>query len=1033
MPTESKFVSVRARELVLYVLFAIFGLGIGVAAPLRLGQLDHLGWTSKDGAPVGISSIAEAHDGTLWLGSDSGLYNFDGTRFVAFQPKEGEPQLPFTDVSTLCVSQDDTTWVGFWLGTVAAIHNGAVRIYGEHEGLPFGSVRQILQAPDGTMWVLAHNRLFHLQASRWIAEPQTTSFLSEDVTSFFFDKNGTEWVTAGTSVYARPKGAMAFMRRGAASPALNYFVEAPDSSLWLLEEEPGMTPNVLRQISGLVASRRQIVIPDGNDSLFDRQGSLWLTSVSFGVVRVRPEHLEAKRSSLTKPGDANGFESYGRVDGLTSNSSNVIFEDRTGNIWVGTNRGLDRFKEPALIRYVDYALGPDPSVAACPNGTIWIASTASPLLSYWNGKTEIHGEMREIHNLFCDQTNVVWFNQGDGLWRYDGGRFQHIPSPAIFSPYSVRQVVGKSEASLYVSVKQDGLWHYSNSVWTKVYVPGFSNDVPISIIHQDRDGRLWVGFLNGSIALLEAKFGRTNRVIENADIGGVEALQEGRRGLFVGGANGLALIRGGNSQMLRFEDALAGRGISGLFEAANGDLWLNSLNGVIRVPSEEIDAAIKSSDHRMRSEVILLDGGPTAPAPQQLPFPTTVTDGNGHVWFATGSQILSVDTTAVPAAGHLHGVNITSVVADGIAKEDQANLVLKRVQTLRIGYSAVDLSSPEQVRYRYMLDGEDKNWQEAGDRTEATYTALRPGRHIFHVAASDNGRDWREAPIPLEFMVLPPFYETVWFRVLCLLLAVALFWSIFSLRVHFISVRIRERAEERVRVARELHDTLLQGIQGLMLRLHYVAKRVPPGSEEREFFDVALDSASKVFREARDQVQELRTSATDETALEDSLAAVGRELKWNDDVQFSIQVEGLKRQLRPSISGDLFGIGRESLTNAFRHSGASRITLTIVYGRTEFGFSCRDNGCGIESTILQQGLSGHWGLLGMRERAGKIGADLNYLSTVGTGMEIFLKIPARRAYEPGRGNWLKRISGSMNLGSSRHVAKPTDESETRNS
>ena len=313
--------------------------------------------------------------------------------------------------------------------------------------------------------------------------------------------------------------------------------------------------------------------------------------------------------------------------------------------------------------------------------------------------------------------------------------------------------------------------------------------------------------------------------------------------------------------------------------------------------------------------------------------------------------------------------------------------------------------SPERLRYRYRLDNEDKNWQDAGTRTEAAYTNLHPGTYTFHAAASNDGLVWRETTTPLILHVLPAFYESLWFRTLCILLLCILVWLAISIRIASVSARIRERSEERanerVQIARDLHDTLLQGIQGLMLRFHFAAQKVPEGGEVREMLDTALNSADRILQEGRERITHLRTSTSIIHAdLLNSLEIVGKGLSWTDDVAFIIVAEGTPRELRPRVNEELFCIGREALTNAFRHARASRIELNIDYGRAELRLQCRDDGCGMDQKMIDEGRAGHWGLLGIRERANSIAATLVCRSTQGVGTEILVTLPSKQAYAP---------------------------------
>jgi signal transduction histidine kinase/ligand-binding sensor domain-containing protein len=991
-----------------WLIAACLATTLASAAPPKLKQLDHTAWTSKDGAPVAIFAIAQDSRGKLWLGSQSGLYEFDGVHFTVFRPALNEPELPFIVVSAICTSRDGTVWVGGLQGGVAAIRDGHVSVYGAKEGLPAtGGIEAIVQAPDGTIWTVARNRLMRFSHGRWIEDAWNGSAPRNDVEEMFFDRAGTQWVEAGGSIYSRQSASQPFVLRGLGSQFGNSIAAAPDGSLWNVESQhlaiPARTVAKLADKYGQSASGE--ISQSDQTAVFDGDGFLWIAN-DHGILRYAPDQFPKAKSN--QPAIA---ETYGHIDGLTSDSIISLFRDKAGNIWVGTSRGLDRFKVPALVRYLDVPLTGEVTLASCANGDVYIASRDSPLVSIRDGNSTARGYNRWISSLYCDPAGSLWFGEQAGVWNYSNDHFLFIPFPASFPTLAARQMSGDS-SRLFVAIRRSGIWLLSNGVWSKFTAPSFPDETAYSVLEDSR-GRLWAGYSGSKVALLENGKGRAFKIGDGTGMGMVQLLKETRRGLLAGGTNGLAVFRGDNFQLLQTADADAAQGLSGLAETANGDLWLNGSHGIFRIPSRELDTALQSPTHRMASESILLDGGSAGPSNQGGYASTLVADTSGKLWFANTDQVVSYDPNSQPAKEAPSTVEITSVIADGATQQIQRPTMLSGVHALRIGYFAVDLTSPETLRYRYRLDGEDKVWQDAGTNTEAAYTGLVPGTYTFHAAASNDGSTWLEAAAPLTISVLPAFYETSWFRAICLIFICAVIWLLISLRLRYVSARIRERSEERanerVQIARDLHDTLLQGIQGLMLRFHFAAQKVPEGAEVRDMLNVALNTADRILQEGRERVKHLRDSNLSSVDLMDALAMVGKELNWTNAAVLTVETEGELCTLVPEVKEEFFCIGREALTNAFRHAHASRINLTLVYGQTELRLTCRDDGCGMDAKILHEGLSGHWGLLGMRERAVKIGAALEARSVQGKGTEIAVTVPARRAYA-GRQIWLSRLT-----------------------
>jgi signal transduction histidine kinase/ligand-binding sensor domain-containing protein len=988
----------------------VFAADVSNAAPLSLKQFDHTAWTSKDGAPIAVFAMAQAPDGKLWLGSQSGLYQFDGAHFTAFRPPPGDPELPFIVVSAIEIARDGTIWVGGLQGGIAAIRGGHVSVYGPNEGLPSsGGIAQggIVQSPEGIMWVVVRNHLLRLDQNHWHEEAWNNQPPRKDIEQVFFDRSGAQWIAAGGQIYSRANAGEPLTLRSTGSPDGTELAGATDGSMWaLLTEHFAIPPIIVKQLTGSYGGVPRGTMSVGDQySLIDDDGALWIGN-DRGLLRFAPGKWPRVRADPNAPA-----ESYGHVDGLSADSIISLFRDQAGSIWVGTSKGLDRFKRPALVRYLDTPLTGDALLTSCPNGDVWIASRDSPLVSIHDGVVVPHGYNRWIMSLFCDQAGVLWFGEQNGMWRDEADKLTYIPYPSDFPRLAARQISGDGDR-LFVAIRRTGIWTLTNGKWSKFLTEGFPDETAYSLLKDGSEG-LWAGYDRSRIVHMENGRGQILHT-SGAGLGLIQILKKTRRGLLAGGANGLAILRGEAFQTLHTPDPAATQGVSGLEESSNGDIWINGAHGIFRVSSREVDAALKSPEYRMQAESLLLDGGPVGSALQGGYGPTLAIDGKGKLWFANIDEVVSFDPAAQPSPAIPSGVEITASSQDGIVHETQNPLSISRVHILRIGYLAVDLTSPERLRYRYRLDGEDKAWQDAGTRTEAAYTNLRPGTYSFHAAASNDGLVWREAAVPLTVRVLPSFYETMWFLVLCLSLATALIWFAISMRIASVSARIRERSEERanerVQIARDLHDTLLQGIQGLMLRFHFAAEKVPEGGEVRAMLDDALSSADHILQEGRERVTDLRSSTATRADLLKSLDMVGKGLSWNNDSSFAIHAEGTPRELKPAIHEELFYIGRESLTNAFRHAQAQRIEVTLDYGKLKLRLLCRDDGCGMDANLVEEGRSGHWGLPGMRERANRIEATLECQSAPGAGTEIVVIISARRAYAPAqRWPWLRSL------------------------
>jgi signal transduction histidine kinase len=345
------------------------------------------------------------------------------------------------------------------------------------------------------------------------------------------------------------------------------------------------------------------------------------------------------------------------------------------------------------------------------------------------------------------------------------------------------------------------------------------------------------------------------------------------------------------------------------------------------------------------------------------------------------------------------------------------------LRDLQIDYTSPTFTTPQKVRFRYRLDPYDHDWNDAGTRRQAFYTDLPPGNYTFRVMASNSDGVWNESAAKLDFSVDPAFYQNTWFRLACAALILALLWAGYKLRVrrlaHQFNMTLEARVSERTHIARELHDTLLQSFQGLLLRFQSVLKILPERPlEARQRLESALDQAAEAIAEGRDAVQGLRSSATETNELASGIIAFGQELintaSTVDTPAIEVEVEGVPPNLNPIVRDEAYRIAGEALRNAFRHARARRITVEIRYDRRQFRLLVRDDGKGISEETIRREPAGHFGLHGMRERAEVVDGRLEVRSRADSGTEVELSIPGNIAYGgSARRSWLsKALSGN---------------------
>jgi signal transduction histidine kinase len=453
------------------------------------------------------------------------------------------------------------------------------------------------------------------------------------------------------------------------------------------------------------------------------------------------------------------------------------------------------------------------------------------------------------------------------------------------------------------------------------------------------------------------------------------------------------------------------RGISGIVETRDGDLWLNGLSGIFHISKTEISEALRNTSYRVKGEHFgRRDGLPGVPT-QMHPLPTAIEGTDGRLWFALQNGVVWLDPTTysehrVPPPA----ITIESVSADDKGYVPASSLAFSaRTSSVQISYAAVSLSDPEAIRFRYKLQETDEGWHEVAAAGPVTYRNLPPASYHFNVTASDSNGIWSNKVATADFTILPAFYQTLWFRSLCAITFAVLLAGLYQLRLKHLtrqySIRVEERVHERTRIARDLHDTLLQSSQASLIHMQAARNLFPRRPEQAvENLDSAINMAAGAIAEGRDAIQQLRCPTAAQGDLPHLLNVTGQELARlqetkGNSVIFRVLIEGEKQELEPLLQDEIYRIACELLRNAFQHAEASQIEVEVRYERRFLRVHVRDNGKGIDTDILNEGRrAGHWGLPGMTERAKRIGAQLDFWSEAGRGTEVQLTVPASVAY-----------------------------------
>jgi len=1009
------------------VLFTSPSAVLALDPPLQAAQYAHTSWTARDGASLGlVFAMAQTPDGYLWIAGSFGLFRFDGLRFVLWEPPNGQslPSGPYS----LLVSRDGTLWIGTFEGLVS--WNG--RELTRYSEIGRGFVTSLLEDRDGTIWAGALDRdgtawaglhveralLCAVRAGQVRCSKPEEGFGSF-VWSLAEDRAGNLWVGAETGVWRWSPGTperypMPGMRVGDLSTTF-------DGQILI-----GIRGAGLKQVAGdqlVPYPIRRAIKPDewvadrdvkANKLLRDRDGGLWIGTEGLGLVHV-------------KDGQA---DTFARAEGLSGNIACSLFEDREGNIWYGSERGVDRFRKlPVTTLSTKQGLPDDvtQSVLATTDGSIWVA-TNDGLARWKDGRLVVYKERdglpdAQVHSQYQDADGRLWVSTARGLVYSANDRFvlvNGLPSNEIYS------ITGDAAGNLWLSSATGLVRLHRGRFVDNVPWSAFGRPRQAQVIIADRGG-VWLSFWDGSgvFRFKDGKIEATYTSAQGLAVGHVAGLRLDAEGAVWAATDegGLSRIKDGRVTTLSVANGLPCNKIQWSTLDDKGALWMYMACGLARIGRDDLAAWIADSGHRVAPK--LWDGADGVPGliGGQASFNPAVTKGlDGRLWFVAGAELEWVDPDHLPFNPVPPPVRIETLAADHRPYSVANGLRLPPlVRDITIEFAALTLVDPKSTRFRYRLEGHDDDWQEAVDRRQASYTNLPPGNYRFRVKASNNSGVWNEEGAQLDFSILPAFYQMVWFRAACVVLFVGLAWSGFQLRLHMRIRRLHRQFEatldarvaERTRIARDLHDTLLQRFHGLLLQFQAAFNLLPDRPQQsKQVLAGAIDQVAEAITEGRDTVQGLRTSALEKNNLAESLRALAEGLtNENGHVTAAlIEVRGTPQELHPLVRDETFRIASEALRNAFHHADAKQIEVAIHYDAGRLRLRVRDDGKGIEPEVLGAGKKeGHFGLSGMRERAELVGGKLIVRSNAGAGTEVDFSVPGARAYSrasPAR-SWLR--------------------------
>jgi ligand-binding sensor domain-containing protein/two-component sensor histidine kinase len=935
-------------------------------------------WSDRDGLPRGtIWALAQDAQGYLWIGSEHGLVRFDGLRFATWEALGNAP-LPNEAVRALCVSRDGSLWVGFGnTAGVARIQGRSVRVFGAEDGVPPAEVTSLVEDKAGILWAAHSSGLHRYVDGRWSPQPD----IKGRVRRVYVNRAGHVYAINDLGLFARTSPTAPF---AAVSPPIGFITglqEDASGVLWATDAFVGMRP-----IGRPSPPSGDGTYGIGNTMLTDREGNLWLGTTGQGVWR-----RGSATGAVTEP--------FGRVTTLTGLSNDIVvslIEDRDGSIWVGTAAGLNRLtKQPlAFIARQGVVLGLEPGTG----GTVW-AAAADGLLRLGLGGERMIAAGVQVRAMHADRTGALWVATDQGVVRYSGD--VNISATLVMpTARRVRGISSDSRGGIWVYDLDDGVLRWDGKGLEAVALPPQFDHALICAIHADRSGRLWVGFRQERVVAVGAD--RKVAVYgpaEGLDSGTCTALHEDPDGaVWVLGVHGLGRFKQDRFVTLGHPGDIPLESLSGMTEDAAGQLWISSQASVMRIERQAFSAMFDTPDPRVIPQVdnpAAGLSGTSARAGRSI-----VHTSDGRLWLLTSRGVALAEPASIRTEGAPAPVKIDSAaVDDRLDQQALPTSLPPGVRRVEIDYSLPDLAPGPTPRFRYRMDGFDTEWREAGpNQRRVTYTNLPPRDYTFRVEALSGAGGPTISTDLWQFSVQPAFYQTTWFLAVGLVVTGGLASVAWRQRLRKVRGEFAVLLKERVRLSREIHDTLLQSLIGVSLQLEQVEHDAEASPAGRARLVQARRQVEEYIREARESIWNLRSSALERQGLVATLRHAG-ERAFTGATEFQLTVSGDDRRCAPESEAELLRIGQEAVINAAHHAEAAHVSMELRYSDEFVTLTVRDDGRGFDSTASEAGTGSHIGLVAMRERAESVGGELRISSTPGRGTVVEAKVPRNASHQ----------------------------------
>ncbi|MGE3958958.1 MAG: two-component regulator propeller domain-containing protein [Vicinamibacterales bacterium] len=944
------------------------------------------GWTEREGLrSPRVVALAQTVDGYLWLGTTEGVIRFDGTTFTPWEAI-GTTPLPAARVAGLWPVGDGSFWVGYQSGTVVHVSGTRATPQPAISDATGGYVNSLIADSTGTVWVAARSGLLRVREGQVTRIAADAGIPDGPVLNAYEDRRGVLWISSNTGIFMRQPGGARFEPVRPASYFDHRVAVDGTGAIWFTDPRRGFQrlTGPPSAPSGIVEGPRAGL---GVQILPSARGSTWVATLGQGLWRLRD------------PARPDAMEVLGADDGLANEVIRCLLEDREQNIWIGTDYGLYRLSRNKITPV--QRLGVVRAVQGDASG-VWVA-TSTGLIRFEGDSQRTFGLAGELPSPFVsalwqdEEDGALWIATDRGIAVRRRGRFERVVLDGIDPLNRIYSMTRDREGRLWLADYNRGLFRSRGTVLEPVDVPGVLDHRAVLSVHRDPDVRMWVALADGRLGFVTDEQGQyrfTSPVegrVPGVRLNGV--FQDRPGSLWLATSAGAWHYADGRITTIDEVNGLPSAQMTGGTVDRTGAVWLGTGAGVVRLDRE----VIARLEREPRAQVTYgywdaYDGA--AGSPLWFGTPSVTRDPGGRIWFVSANGLSVADPEQLRGATRLPPVVIQSVSVGSKRMNPEDDLVLPpRSSPVEIDYGTIMLSAAHKVRFRYRLENLEQEWTDAGTRRQALFTNLPPGEYHFRVMGMATDGSSSESTATLRFTVQPAFTQTPWFIAGLGVLVTLTLWSAWRVRLRYVQRQFALVINERIRMSREIHDTLLQSLIGVALQLDVLGSSDEASDETRATLTRVRRELEEDIRETRQSIWSLRSPKLEQSDLASIVRDAGRRITAGAPVTVRVAVEGSPRRLRLDVEQQILRIAEQALVNAVRHGSASEVDVQLRFGPSEVVLTVADNGRGFDQSRIPGESNFHYGLVSMRERAEEIGGRFSLRTEPGRGTAVEAAVP----------------------------------------